>query len=127
MARAIQFFTPGTPQVYYVGMLAGQNDLGLVEETRNGRDINRHNYNAREIETEAERTVVKRLKKLMQFRLNCRAFKGEFSIDRDSESAGLVLEWKGPEESAALSVEPFGGEILITRTGSDGAVSEYRP
>jgi hypothetical protein len=26
MARAIQFFTPGLPMVYYVGLLAGRND-----------------------------------------------------------------------------------------------------
>jgi sucrose phosphorylase len=25
-ARAIQFFAPGMPQVYYVGLLAGSND-----------------------------------------------------------------------------------------------------
>lgn len=27
LARAIQFFAPGIPQVYYVGLLAGENDL----------------------------------------------------------------------------------------------------
>jgi len=26
-ARALQFFAPGIPQVYYVGLLAGQNDI----------------------------------------------------------------------------------------------------
>lgn len=26
MARAIQFFVPGIPMVYYVGLLAGEND-----------------------------------------------------------------------------------------------------
>ena len=27
LARAIQFFTPGIPMVYYVGLLAGSNDF----------------------------------------------------------------------------------------------------
>lgn len=27
MARIIQFFTPGIPMIYYVGLLAGENDL----------------------------------------------------------------------------------------------------
>ena len=27
MARVIQFFTPGIPMIYYVGLLAGENDL----------------------------------------------------------------------------------------------------
>jgi len=30
IARAIQFFAPGVPQVYYVGLLAGENDLQAV-------------------------------------------------------------------------------------------------
>lgn len=34
LARAIQFFTPGIPQVYYVGLLAGENDLELLEKTK---------------------------------------------------------------------------------------------
>ena len=35
LARAIQFFAPGIPQVYYVGMLAGENDLELMELRNN--------------------------------------------------------------------------------------------
>ena len=37
LARAIQFFAPGIPQVYYVGMLAGCNDLELLEATKEGQ------------------------------------------------------------------------------------------
>ncbi len=33
LARAIQFFTPGIPMVYYMGMLAGVNDLELLKKT----------------------------------------------------------------------------------------------
>jgi len=36
LARALQFFSPGTPQVYYVGLLAGRNDIQLLEETKGG-------------------------------------------------------------------------------------------
>ena len=34
IARAIQFFAPGIPQVYYVGLLAGTNDMELLAETK---------------------------------------------------------------------------------------------
>ncbi len=37
-------FAPGIPQVYYVSMLAGCNDLELLEATKEGRNINRHYY-----------------------------------------------------------------------------------
>ena len=32
MARVIQMFTPGIPMIYYVGLLAGENDLQVVLE-----------------------------------------------------------------------------------------------
>ena len=43
IARGVQFFIPGIPQVYYVGLLAGTNDMELLARTQVGRDINRHN------------------------------------------------------------------------------------
>ena len=49
IARAIQFFAPGIPQVYYVGLLAGVNDMDLLARSRVGRDINRHYYTPAEI------------------------------------------------------------------------------
>lgn len=49
IARAIQFFAPGVPQVYYVGLLAGANDMDLLRHTGVGRDINRHYYTCAEL------------------------------------------------------------------------------
>src|SRR5699024_1495154 len=73
-ARAIQYFTPGIPQVYYVGMLAGENDLEKFKETGDGREINRHNYTLEEIDQALEKDVVKRLMKLTSFRNTYEAF-----------------------------------------------------
>ena len=78
LARAIQFFAPGTPQVYYVGLLAGKNDISLLEETKEGRNISRHYYTEEEIGREVERPVVKQLLKLMELRNTHPAFDGEF-------------------------------------------------
>lgn len=74
LARAIQFFAPGIPQVYYVGMLAGANDLARMEATKQGREINRHSYTLDEIGRETERPVVRSLRSLMRFRNTCPAF-----------------------------------------------------
>ena len=54
LARALQFWTPGVPQVYYVGLLAGSNDMELLAATGVGRDVNRHHYTRAEIATELE-------------------------------------------------------------------------
>src|ERR1035437_5977544 len=55
-ARAIQFFAPGIPQVYYVGLLAGKNDDEAVRRTGEGREINRHNFSLDEIDEALTRT-----------------------------------------------------------------------
>ena len=35
--------------MYYVGLLAGTNDMDLLARTKVGRDINRHYYTASEL------------------------------------------------------------------------------
>lgn len=89
LARAVQFFAPGVPQVYYVGLLAGENDLKLMEETKVGRNINRHAYSVEEINQSIERPVVQKLIRLMRFRNRYPAFNGECTI---TETANSVIE-----------------------------------
>jgi len=103
-ARAIQFYSPGIPQVYYVGLLAGRNDIELVERTKNGRDINRHNYTLDEISAEVERPVVQRLMRLMEFRSTYPAFKGEFQIEEAPDDQ-LELTWQLPPYKTTVSVD----------------------
>jgi sucrose phosphorylase len=90
IARAVQIFAPGIPQVYYVGLLAGKNDIELVESTQHGRDINRHSYTIDEIAREVERPVVQKILKLMRFRNEFLAFGG----DCETSSSGSVLTIK---------------------------------
>lgn len=103
-ARTIQFFTPGIPQVYYVGLLAGKNDVELVERTKNGRDINRHSYGLDEIETEMQQPVVRRLLKLMAFRNSHPAFNGAFRVEESPENR-LVLSWENGPDTATARID----------------------
>ena len=73
-------------------MLAGENDIELVERTKNGRDINRHNYTLDEIAQEIERPVVQRLLRLMEFRNSYPAFSGQFVI-KEAPDDQLALAW----------------------------------
>ena len=95
LARAVQFFAPGIPQVYYVGLLAGKNDLKLLEETKIGRNINRHYYDAKEVEKEVQRPVVQKLLKLMEFRNSHPAFDGEFILEPCAEDELRILRNRG--------------------------------
>src|SRR5581483_8584033 len=67
IARAIQFFAPGIPQVYYAGLFAGTNDMDLLARTGVGRDINRNYYTAEEVREELKRPVVQELLELIRF------------------------------------------------------------
>ncbi|MFR5170674.1 MAG: sucrose phosphorylase, partial [Clostridium paraputrificum] len=103
LARAIQFFAPGIPQVYYVGMLAGKNDLELLEETKVGRNINRHYYTKEEVAEEVNRNVVGDLLELMRFRNTHKAFNldGDINVDLDGESI-ITITRKYEENYATL-------------------------
>jgi sucrose phosphorylase len=50
LARAIQFFAPGVPQVYYIGLLAGESDMDLLAKSGIECDINRHYFSPEEVE-----------------------------------------------------------------------------
>lgn len=90
MARLLQVFAPGIPQVYYVGMLAGKNDIKLLEETKEGRNINRHYYTREEVAEEVKRPVVASLLKLFTFRNTEAAFDLEGNIEVETPSENEI-------------------------------------
>jgi sucrose phosphorylase len=103
LCRAVQFFLPGVPQVYYVGLLAGHNDLALLARTGVGRDINRHYFNEGEIAQALQRPVVQRLIALIKLRNTHVAFQGVFNLLSFTEHA-IILEWRHGVEFARLVV-----------------------
>jgi sucrose 6(F)-phosphate phosphorylase len=113
IARAIQFFAPGIPQVYYVGLLAGKNDVEAVEKTKEGREINRHNFSVEEIDQNVQRDVVKRLVELIKFRDNHPAFNGVFEVGKCDDET-LILSWNHQDSHARLRVDlkDISGEII---------------
>jgi sucrose phosphorylase len=112
LARAIQLFAPGVPQVYYVGLLAGENDMDLLAKSGVGRDINRHNYTFEEIEQAIKRPVVKKLFELIRFRNQHAAFQGSFSIPEAPDSS-LTLRWDHGDDWAMLEVDFIKGSYSI--------------
>lgn len=117
LARAIQFFTPGIPQVYYVGMLAGANDIELVGKTKTGRDINRHYYTKQEVAQEMERPVVQKLRALMRLRNIHPAFGGNLEITEPAQGQ-LELRWCNDAHQACLWADFAAKEFTINCTGS---------
>ncbi|MBI5029117.1 MAG: sucrose phosphorylase [Chloroflexi bacterium] len=123
-ARAIQFFAPGVPQVYYVGLLAGRNDEQAVQAVGEGRAINRHNFSASEIDQAMKTPVVQRLLKLIRFRNEYPAFDGNFNV-RESNDDELVLTWRKAEKECRLKVDLQNSKSVIMYTDDTGASVEY--
>ncbi len=127
-ARAVQFFLPGVPQVYYVGALAGSNDMELLKRTNVGRDINRHYYTTAEIDANLERPVVRALNMLAKFRNELPAFNGDFDYAVDGET--MRFTWNDGATSATLSFTPSRGmgadntQPVVALTWTD-AVGEH--
>ena len=123
ISRAIQFFVPGVPQVYYVGLLAGVNKYERAKETGDGREINRYNYSIDEIGNELKREVVQRLIRLIRFRNSHKSFDGSFTVKKASNEE-LVLMWENSEHMSRLSVDIEKRQAHIEYS-DDGAVNRF--
>ncbi|WP_284244571.1 sucrose phosphorylase [Thalassotalea insulae] len=102
LARAIQFFSPGIPQVYYGGLLAETNDMTLLEQTNIGRDINRPYLNDAQLAQAIEKPFVKAMMALIKLRNSCSAFDGVFSVL--GQGAEITLAWENEESQARLTI-----------------------
>jgi sucrose phosphorylase len=123
-ARAIQFFAPGIPQVYYVGLLAGENDVENVEKTGEGREVNRHNFNLLEIEKSLEKEVVQRLLKLIRFRNEYDAFQGRFKV-LDSANDEIYLMWENENKQCTLFIDLKTKKSSIDYIDENGNKAQY--
>ena len=102
LARAIQFFARGVPMVYYVGLLAGSNDIELLESTKEGRNINRHYYRVDEIDHEVKRPVVQKLLEMMKLRNTHPAFDIEGDLEVSATEDKLCIRRSSADAWAQL-------------------------
>jgi sucrose phosphorylase len=111
VARAIQFFSPGIPQIYYAGLLGETNDMVLLDKNNVGRDINRPYVNVNKIEESLKKTLTKTQIELIKLRNTCDAFNGNFTIS--DSSTVLIIEWTQKDCSAKLLINLADKEALI--------------
>jgi sucrose phosphorylase len=112
-ARAIQLFARGIPQIYYVGLLAGENDAAAVARSGDGRAINRHDYPISEIAEALARPVVRRLVELVRLRNEHPAFEGALEVVSDHDGQ-LELRWRNGEATCALDVDLVAGRTTVS-------------
>ena len=113
IARAIQFFVPGIPQVYCIGLLAGTNDMELLARSNVGRDINRRYYTPSEVENSLKSPVVQKLVELIRLRNDHPAFAGKACVELP-DNQRLVIAWENRDHWAKLDVDFSKIRALVT-------------
>ena len=95
LARAIQLFMPGKPQVWYLDLFAGKNDCEAVVRAGEGghKEINRTNLTKVQIAEALEKPVVKKQLELLRLRRNCPAFAQGAKVQIESCGPELTIEW----------------------------------
>jgi sucrose phosphorylase len=119
LARAIQVFMPGKPQVWYLDLLAGKNDYYAVEKAGAAwhKEINRTNLSLDFALSKVGKTVVSRQLELLRFRNNFPAFGFDSNlITTESEPEILKLRWEKNGCKAALeaNLKDYSFNILAT-------------
>jgi sucrose phosphorylase len=106
LARAIQMFMPGVPQVWYLDLFAGTNDYAAAKQGRTAghKEINRTTLKWVDLEEGLRRPVVLDQLALIRLRNRSPAFRGELTIF-DTEDHLLHLCWRHPEATATLKAD----------------------
>ena len=116
LARIVQFYTPGIPQVHYVGLLAGKNDVESLKKTGEPRSVNRHNYTEDEIAESVKSPMLQRMFEIMRFRNTYPAFNGDIAINEQCGNGKLEITWRYNEYSTTLRADFKSKEYRITYT-----------
>jgi sucrose phosphorylase len=122
VARLVQCVLPGVPQVYYVGLLGGTNDVDLLERTAVGRDINRHVYSADEVADALDSPVVRALLAMLRWRTRCSAFDGSFQLV-DAGPSELAVRWLHPGgtvERLDVTIDFANATFTVSESGPGG-------
>ncbi|MEW7975333.1 MAG: glycosidase [Candidatus Thiodiazotropha endolucinida] len=121
LARAIQLFMPGIPQIWYLDLFAGKNNYLAADMggTAGHKEINRTNLSLEAIETGLKTQIVRDQIELIRLRNCSNAFKGELEI-HPTEPHLLHLTWKHASASAILKADLSSCRFSIEHCDSNG-------
>jgi len=127
LARAIQMFMPGIPQVWYLDLFAGKNDYAAADQGGTGghKEINRTSLQISDIDEGLKRSIVQDQLQLMKLRNNLPAFGGQLQV-QDAEDHCIRLTWTNGLSTATLNADLRDHEFSVTYkdyAGIEGAIS----
>jgi sucrose phosphorylase len=122
LARAIQLFMPGKPQIWYLDLFAGKNDYEAMRRAGTGghKEINRTNLTADMVEAGLRRDVVKDQLTLLKLRSACPVFTEDARITFDTAGSRLAITWENPAGRAALTADLADASFTVTAEDASG-------
>ncbi|MDF1489021.1 alpha-amylase family protein [Tessaracoccus caeni] len=123
LARAIQLFTPGKPQIWYLDLFAGRNDHAAVERAGAGghKEINRTNLSPETVAEGLQRPIVAQQLELLRFRNHCPAFGFDATCTiGETPAHQLEMTWTKDGHTAVLTADLATSTFQIRATGPDG-------
>ena len=103
LARAIQMFMPGIPQIWYLDIFAGANDYEAVEKAgKDGhKEINRTTLSLKDIEDGLKKEVVTKQLEIIRLRNTSKAFSGTVAF-KETTDEEINIIWTNDGEFAQL-------------------------
>lgn len=116
LARALQLFMPGKPQVWYLDLFAGKNDYAAMERAGAGghKEINRTNLSKEAMAAALEKPVVQRQLELLKLRADCPVFQEGAAITVKAEGSALTMAWEKGGQIAALKADLVDASFTLT-------------
>lgn len=126
LARAIQMFMPGIPQVWYLDLFAGANDYSAADRggAAGHKEINRTNLTLEDVEARLQKPVVHDQLKLMRLRNTSRAFDGELAV-READDHLLHFVWRNGSYRAELKADLREHSFTVAHTDGHGEQSLF--
>lgn len=107
LARAIQMFMSGKPQIWYLDLFAGKNDYDAVKHAGEGghKEINRTNLTLEYIESALKQDVVKKQLDLIRFRNTNPAFAQGAKMTFETHGSEIKISWYNGNHTATLTAD----------------------
>ena len=124
LARAIQLFMPGKPQVWYLDLFQGENDHEAVRLAGEGghKEINRTNLSLADVDERLTSESIQKQIQMLQFRKACPAFDWDAEFHAFFDEGKLMIQWRKDIYSAQLTADLESGHFFISGLAEDNDV-----
>ena len=130
LARAIQLFMPGKPQVWYLDLFVGKNDYeGMKRAGKDGhKEINRTNLSGEDVRLGLEKQVVQDQLTLLRMRNTQAVFSENAAISAKTEGSSLYLTWETETDLAELSanLDSCAFTVKVLEKANDKVLFRFR-